>query len=172
MKGLIVVENNFIDGDGDKTPKKDSFGIIPLDLSLEIVLWELNELAEGLGLDGPEDYVLMNPADPKKPTSKSVLRSGWLRALRLIGISKEKQEARHLVYHGTRHRFATKLVDSGMAPLEAMKLTRHRTLEMLMLYSDHVLKGTGDVREGKKGDKLEINQGPRMGLYCYLEVGD
>ena len=141
-RGVIIVENNYVDKDGDKAPKKDSYGMLPIDPSLEVVLWELHELAKALGLDGPDDYVLMNPADPTKPASKSVLRSGWLRSLRLIGVSKEEQEARHLVYHGTRHRFATKLVDSGMAPLEAMKMTRHRTLEMLMRYSNHVSEET------------------------------
>lgn len=102
------------------------------------MLWELKEVAKALGLDGPEDYVLFNPSNTSRPASESTLRRGWERIMRLIGITDEERELRNLVPHGTRHRFATKLIESGLAPAEAMKATRHKTLAMLEKYSNHL----------------------------------
>ncbi len=136
--GLVKVENNYVRGDGDKRPKADSFGIIPIAPELEVVLWELKEFAKALGLDSPDDYVLFNPRDTAKPASEKTLRRGWDRSLRMIGISEDERKRRNLVPHGTRHRFATKLVEAGIDPRIAQRFTRHKTLAMLARYSDHI----------------------------------
>lgn len=151
-RGQVRVESNYTDLDGDKAPKRGSYGTIPLAPELEVVLWELKEYAAALGLDSPGDYVLFNPRNPSKPAPTSTLRRGWERIMRDIGISDPERARRNLVPHGTRHRFATKLLEAGLSPQEAQKMTRHKTLEMLERYSDHVSAETMErAREAIRG---------------------
>ena len=137
-EGFIRIENNYVRGDGDKAPKADSYGDIPLAPELEVVLWELKQVAESVGFGGLDNYVLFNPSDPSVPIAEATLYRGWTRILSMIGISDTERKTRHLVPHGTRHRFATKLLDSGMTPAEAAHYTRHKTIAMLEHYADHL----------------------------------
>lgn len=143
-EGFIRVENSYVEGDGDKAPKAKSYGDIPLAPELEVVMWELKQFADALGLGEGENYVLFNPHDPETAIAETTLYRGWTRILSMIGISDAERKRRNLVPHGTRHRFATKLLDGGLSPAEAAKLTRHKTLAMLEHYSDHISKETRD----------------------------
>ena len=144
----IVMKDNFQDLDGTKRPKAGSVGRVPIDPNLEPILFDLRQTAKVLGLDSPEDFVLMNPADRSQAIADSTLRRGWSRVLQLIGIDDEERERRHLVPHGTRHKFVTKLLDAGMSPSETGKLSRQKTQAVVLKYGDHLSDET--IKKVKK----------------------
>jgi integrase len=134
----IDVLHNYVRFDGDKAPKKDSTGVLPLAPELEPVLKDLRTLSSKLKYDKPKDFVLPG-ADRDSPISDITIRRGWERALEAIGIDEEKRKLRNLVLHGARHAYTTRLIDSGeLTPAEVAKLTRHKDLTMLSRYGGHL----------------------------------
>jgi integrase len=141
-RGTISIQWNFTDQDGMKPPKARSNRTVAIAIDLENILLEARKIAKDLGMDTPAHFVLLNPADPEKPISATTIGRAWDRVLRTIGISAKEQKERNLVFHGLRHLFATRLVDAGLSPGEAAKLTGHRVLATLGRYSDHVQNET------------------------------
>jgi integrase len=137
-RGILNIHANYQDGDGMKKPKKGSSGLVPLAPELLPILTELQGIARLIGLDGPGDYVLANTTSPAEPVSNTTLRRGWVRILDIIGIDEGQRKRRHLVPHGTRHAFATRLLDGGMSRAETAKLTRHKSLAMVDNYGGHL----------------------------------
>ena len=160
-KNQIQIERNFVDGDGEKDPKRDSFGCVPLAEPLREPLQDLRALAFKLGKYGVNEYVLFSISPkpkkdeqarhptPGKPISIKALEAGYARTLEWIGIendSKAKkegrpphpgsQQARHLTLHGGRH-FAASLLAEELGPALARKITRHRSLAAFKGYADH-----------------------------------
>jgi len=149
----IRIESNWQDGEGLKAPKKGSFGTVPLLPQVAALLEELKDIAALLGTDHPDGYVLYNPKSPGKAVDDSALKRGWDRILRAIGISEDEQEARNLVPHGMRHRFVTKLADSGLLSMrEVEKLARHRAPAMSRHYSEHIEDST--IAKGARAIEL------------------
>jgi integrase len=105
---------------------------------LEPLLLEARKLAQQVGAAQPENFVLLNATDFSRPIAETTVKRAWQRVLRAIDITEAEQKERNLVIHGLRHFYATRLVDAGLTPLEAAKMTGHRTLAMLGRYSDHV----------------------------------
>ena len=62
----IDVQHNFVRFDGDKAPKKDSTGVLPLAPEIETILVDLQTLRDKLGYNKPEDFVLPGPLE-KRP---------------------------------------------------------------------------------------------------------
>lgn len=141
-KGIIRIENNYTDEDGMKDPKARSRRVVVISATLESELIAAKKTMSDMGAAKPENFVLVNPTDLSKPISLITLSRGWDRILRAIGISAEDQKRRNLVFHGLRHLYATRLVDAGLSPGEAAKLTGHRVLATLGRYSDHVQDAT------------------------------
>jgi len=134
----IEVLHNYVRFDGDKAPKKDSTGVLPLAPELEPVLKDLKTLSTKLGYSKPKDFVLPG-ASRDSPVSDITIRRGWERALEAIGIDEEQRKLRNLVLHGARHAYTTRLIDSGeLTPAEVAKLTRHKDLTMLSRYGGHL----------------------------------
>ncbi len=138
QRGIIQIQQNYVDADGMKKPKARSARTVVISATLEHMLIEARKIAAEIGNDGPDHFVLINPADVSKPISQTTIARGWDRVLRAIGISAQEQKARNLVFHGLRHLYATRLIDAGLSPGEAAKLTGHRVLATLGRYSDHV----------------------------------
>lgn len=138
----FIIKDNYQDGEGLKEPKLGSSGRVPIHPDLEPILRELEVIARGLKLDKPTDFVLMNPKNPARGIDGTTLRRGWIRILARIGIDDEERVHRHLVPHGTRHRFATKLLDAGFSPSEAGKLTRQKTQAVVERYGAHLSEET------------------------------
>jgi len=157
----IQIERNFVEGDGEKDPKKDSFGGVPLAEPLLEPLLALRSLAFKLGKYNVNEYVLFsinlkqkkNEKDhhpvQAKPISIKALEAGYARTLEWIGIendSKAKkegrpphpgsQQARHLTFHGGRH-FAASLLADEIGPALARKITRHKSIAAFKGYADH-----------------------------------
>ncbi|HQK09189.1 MAG TPA: tyrosine-type recombinase/integrase [Rectinema sp.] len=142
-QGIISVSATWADEDKRlKQPKAGSSRNVVISASLEKMLIEARKTAQELGAANDESFVLFNPADPGKPISETTIKRAWNRILRAIGISEEEQKKRNLVFHGLRHFYATRLVDSGLEPQEAAKLTGHRILATLGRYSNHIQKET------------------------------
>jgi integrase len=137
-KGLVHIQRNYSDKDGLKEPKARSRRIVPLSTALEPLLLEARKLAQQVGAAQPQNFVLLNATDFSRPIAETTVKRAWQRVLRAIDITEAEQKERNLVIHGLRHFYATRLVDAGLTPLEAAKMTGHRTLAMLGRYSDHV----------------------------------
>ena len=153
-KGLIRIEINYTDTDGLKEPKAKSRRTVPIAATLEPFLLEARRVAQEIGTANPDGFVLLNAADPIRPIAMTTVKRAWERVLRAIGISYEEQKARNLVIHGLRHLYATRLVDAGLTPIEAAKLTGHRVIATLGRYSDHTqpetLKKSREILDGIK----------------------
>jgi integrase len=147
-KKLISIEENFVDSDGLKEPKRESFGIVPIAKELETVLTNLKALADKLGRAAPEDFVIFN-SKRGVPVAETTMRQGFHRALALIGIEDDKkatkegrlpkpdsQQARRLVLHSGRHGAATRLAEK-IGSRDAARITRHRSAQAFAGYSDH-----------------------------------
>ncbi|PKL75094.1 MAG: hypothetical protein CVV27_17140 [Candidatus Melainabacteria bacterium HGW-Melainabacteria-1] len=157
----IQIERNYVEGDGEKAPKRDSSGGVPLAEPLLEPLKALRALAFKLGKYNVNEYVLFGiNTKPKKdeqahkpahgkPISIKALEAGYARTLEWIGIendSKAKkegrpphpgsQQARHLTLHGGRH-FAASLLADEIGPALARKITRHRSVAAFKGYADH-----------------------------------
>ena len=134
-KNRIRIERNFVEGDGEKAPKRDSFGTVPLAEPIREPLQALRALAFKLGRYNVNEYVLFSLTTANKPISIKGLEHGYSRLLEWIGISPEEQKARHLTLHGGRH-FAASLLADEIGPTLARKITRHRSLQAFKGY-DH-----------------------------------
>ncbi|HET6454322.1 MAG TPA: tyrosine-type recombinase/integrase [Armatimonadota bacterium] len=145
---LISIEGNFIDSDGFKEPKRESFGVVPIAKKLETVLTDLKVLASKLGRAEPEDFVVFNKSRDV-PVAEVTIRRGFHRALALIGIEDDSsaaregrppkpgsQQARRLVLHSGRHEAATRLAEQ-IGPRDAARITRHRSAQAFAGYADH-----------------------------------
>jgi integrase len=146
-KKLISIEENYTDADGFKAPKRESSGVVPMTSELETVLKDLHKKAFSLGWAAPEDLVIFN-VKRKEPIADVTMKRGFKRALGLIGIEDDadaaeegrprkpgSQQARHLVLHSGRHG-AARLAKS-IGPRDAARITRHRSAQAFMGYSDH-----------------------------------
>jgi integrase len=145
---VISIEENFIDSDGFKEPKRESYGLVPIAKELETVLTDLKALATKLGRSEPEDFVIFNEKRGM-PVAEVTMRRGFHRALALIGIEDDaeatekgrppkpgSQQARRLTLHSGRHGAATRLAEK-VGPRDAAKITRHRSAQAFAGYSDH-----------------------------------
>ena len=146
--GRIAVDRAYTDLDGLKDPKARSKRTVVMPAALEPLLLEAKRIAQDLSADGPEDFVLYSPSLTRKPMSDSILKRGWDRVLRAIGITEEDQQRRNLVVHGLRHYYASRLIDAGLNPPEVAKLTGHRTMSVLGRYADHVQESTLSKAKG------------------------
>jgi integrase len=144
----IDIQHNYVRFDGDKAPKKDSTGVLPLAPEIEAILEDLKTLRDKLGYNKLDDFVLPG-STREEAVSDVTLRRGWERALEAIGIDAEIRKVRNLVMHGARHSYTTRLLDSGeLSPAEVAKLTRHKDLTMLSRYGGHVQPET--IEKGRK----------------------
>jgi integrase len=145
---LISIEDNFVDSDGFKEPKRESYGLVPMAKALETILTDLKAKAFKLGRAAPEDFVIFNEKRGV-PVAEVTMRRGFHRALALIGIEDDSaasregrppkpgsQQARRLVLHSGRHGAATRLAEK-IGPRDAARVTRHRSAQAFAGYSDH-----------------------------------
>jgi integrase len=147
-KKLISIEENFVDSDGFKEPKRESYGLVPMAKVLETILTDLKSQAFKLGRAAQEDFVIFNEKRGV-PVAEVTMRRGFHRALALIGIEDDSaasregrppkpgsQQARRLVLHSGRHGAATRLAEK-IGPRDAARVTRHRSAQAFAGYSDH-----------------------------------
>ncbi len=148
----IAITDNYVEIDGRKSPKADSFGFAPMPDPVYKALIELRKVSFTLGFYGPDNYVLFNVRKNGLPIALSTLEDGFARACALIGIPDdrnfkkegrephpESRQGRHLVFHSGRHLAASLLADT-VGPEIAKKITRHRTIAAFEGYASHQTK--------------------------------
>ena len=92
-KRLLSIEENYIDLDGFKAPKRESSGIVPMTAELKTVLQDLHKKAFSLGRAAPEDLVIFN-VKRQVPIADVTMKRGFKRALALVGIKDDADAAK------------------------------------------------------------------------------
>lgn len=151
-KNTIDVRRNFVgefDANGNaifKAPKTGSDRKFPYLIFKELKN-TLLELLRETPFKRPDDLVLCNvwytqkfngsKARPYRPMNEITIRRDYGRMLAAIGIPREEQQRRKLVYHGLRHSFASLV--AMVAPINsAMPLTGHRRVSTFEGYAHSV----------------------------------
>ena len=129
--GVIHVRHNWIDGEGDKTPKCGSARTVPLS---SIVIETLNGLKPFFSTL-PSDFVIPSLTAKNKPISEGVIRNGLRQVLTSIGIAESEQKRRNLTLHGLRHSFVTFARLAGIPDMEVQAMAGHKSIAMMERYS-------------------------------------
>lgn len=130
-KGLIHIRHNYMDMDGQKSPKAGSSRTVLLP---ETVRGMIGKVRQESKYTAPDDYVLYGQSKDQ-PIPASMIRAGFDRVLRKIEIDSEKKRERNLTFHGLRHTFISHARLSGISDIEIMALAGHRTSAMMDRYS-------------------------------------
>jgi integrase len=92
----IAITENYVELDGIKTPKRESFGNIPMADELADMLLELKKVASTFQFDKDDDFVIFNTRRGV-PVAKSTIKRGFHRALALIGIEDDSTATKDLL---------------------------------------------------------------------------
>ncbi|MEI6874486.1 MAG: site-specific integrase [Spirochaetota bacterium] len=135
-EGCLHIVHNYINEEGAKGCKSGSSrDTILLDELLE-ALDEVKAIAPSTGRD---DFVLFDINSHTRPISEQILKLGFNRVLKNIGIDETKRKARQLRFHGLRHSFVTIARMKGINDSVIQALVGHRSPVMMARYS-HVGK--------------------------------
>lgn len=126
-ENVIDVRHNWTDEDGLKQPKSGSFRRIFLHKAVKEALKAIQTRAFS-------DYVLFDPRTGG-PISEQIVKDGFVRMVRGIGISNAERKARRIQFHGLRHQFVTDCLIAGMKAAEAQALAGHKTSRMMDRYA-------------------------------------
>jgi integrase len=121
----IEVRHNWQEREGVKTPKKKSFGEVPVPAAVAQVLLRLEKANP---FRGPFLYWGFTE---KRPLPKKAVEESFNEACRRIGITDVERKRRGLGFHAWRHWYDTHL---HVDPHVLQKLMRHRTAEMTAHY--------------------------------------
>jgi integrase len=137
-EGIILIQNNYIDEDGLKSPKikggtlvKNSSPVpLPSDVKdvFELVKQYSNNTAD-------TDFVIQSRIRQGKVVSKEYFRSALSRELQSIGLDEETQKRRNITYHGLRHSYVTLGRMSGLNDFEIQTLARQKSKGVMERYS-------------------------------------
>jgi len=130
--GIITVNGNYQDSEGLKAPKCESYRRVPVPGSVQSALNSLYALSES---PGPERYVMARPMIPDKPLSAKYFQRALVCELCAIGIQKNEQKQRNLVFHGLRHTYITLGRLAGITDMEIQAMAGHRSNTMMQRYS-------------------------------------
>lgn len=129
--GVIHVRHNWIDGEGDKTPKCGSTRTVPLSATVTETINSLKPFFSTL----PNDFVIPSLTAHNKPISEGILRNGLRQVLTSIGIAESEQKRRNLTLHGLRHSFVTFARLAGIPDMEVQAMAGHKSIAMMERYS-------------------------------------
>ncbi len=155
---MITVRRNFV-GDYDdrggaifKAPKAESERKAPYLLFPELKR-TLLELWQDTPFKAQTDLLLVNVdvrrrtngiiPEGQQPLSETTIKREFCKMLEGIGISRQEQRDRNLVFHGLRHSFAS-LMASLLPGNITMALTGHQTRAMLENYEHHIESAVND----------------------------
>jgi len=130
----LIIRHSWSPHDGLKCPKNGKGRQVPL-------LPHVRHRLLALAVQNPwgPGYIFYSSKE-NKPVYGKVILNGFKDALAKIGIDEEQRKSRNLVFHGLRHRYATKLADLVDARSLGMA-TGHLTPAMLEHYTDHANEG-------------------------------
>jgi integrase len=131
-EGIINLSHNYIDEEGVKECKWGSSRRAALHSAISAALEEVRAVSPA---EGPTDYVLFDIERSDRPISETVLKRGFWRMLRSIGIDAEGRKSRNLTFHGLRHSFVTIARISGLPDVTVQALAGHKSARMMETYS-------------------------------------
>jgi len=131
-ENILDVRHNWIDEEGRKPCKWGSSRRVPLP---GIVAEALKALHAQAAWDGPEAFLLFDVSSPDRPITETVLKRGFWRMLKAIGLDRTACTARNLTFHGLRHAFITYARSSGLNDATVQAFAGHSSPRMMATYS-------------------------------------
>ena len=131
-EGIINVVHNYVDGEGAKGCKCGSSRQVAL---LDIVSKALNEVKAVSPSTAPESFVLFDLSKDTRPISDEVIKDGFVRMLKAIGIDSDEKTRRNLTFHGLRHSFITNARMQGLSDAVVQAMAGHKSPAMMARYS-------------------------------------
>ena len=130
--GLIDVKHNYIDKEGIKDPKWNSFRTVPTVPTVENLL---NAIYADAKNKSAESFIFENPDKQGIPLSNNFFRTAFNKELNTLGITAEEKKKRVLSCHSLRHTFVTLSQLSGMTNVEVMALSGQKREATLRKYT-------------------------------------
>jgi integrase len=131
-EGVIHIVHNYIDEEGVKVCKWGSSRRVALHSGIIDALAEVRTISSATG---PADFALFDMNRSDRPISETVLKRGFRRMLRGIGIDEMARAARNITFHGLRHSFITMARSSGLPDVTVQALAGHKTARMMDRYT-------------------------------------
>jgi len=131
-EGIIHVMHNYIDEEGVKACKWGSSRQVALHSGIIRALSEVRAVSPAIG---PDSFALFDINRSDRPISETVLKRGFRRMLRNIGIDELERAARNITFHGLRHSFITMARSSGLPDVTVQALAGHKTARMMDRYT-------------------------------------
>ena len=130
--GIITIRNNIIDkAEGLKRPKWSSSRIVPTPAPVI----ESLKLCAQIAPANAGTFALWNQKTITDPIPSATIQHGFKNALKEIGISREQQKERNIVFHGLRHTFVSLSRSAGIPDFIVQRLAGHKSMEMTNSYS-------------------------------------
>lgn len=148
-KKMLYVRRNWIDDEGMKGPKWESFhDVFFPDALVPIFLRLKNELETASKAKVKQsDFVLYSLSETDKPVSIAVLRRGFENIFDVIGIDAAERKTRKLTgLHSLRHSFASLMQAAGISRLDTQHAIGHAVASTTDIYSHSML----DFAAGRK----------------------
>lgn len=141
--GNLSVEENYIDGEGIKTPKDGSRREIVIHPALSRALKRLRSVSP---YTDPDDFVIPQ-SDRHSPVGASTVRLSFEAVMDDIGLAKAVRRERGLDYHGLRRTFVTH-ARQALPDYAVQSMAGHATARMTKeTYSDTRIIELSEYRE-------------------------
>jgi Site-specific recombinase XerD len=128
---LIHVKHNIPSGDTElKAPKSGSARIVPAPQAVIDALQMIQAMP-----DSNSKFVIYNKKSKDRPATIAAIRHAYSMMLARIGITKNQQAQRNLVFHGLRHSFVSLSRAAGIPDFLVQRLAGHKTAAMMENYS-------------------------------------
>ena len=128
----------WVEGEGhrlDMPKTKASKRKIPMLQQAYIVLYDMKERAEKMGIGNPENYVFCLPDGAELSRARVEIELEKIEKK----MKADNLEIEHFTCHTLRHVFATRAIESGMKPQVLKKILGHSSLQVTMDLYAHVL---------------------------------
>lgn len=131
-EGILDVQHNWIDEEGRKPCKWGSSRRVPLP---GIVADALEALHGQNVWNAPDGFLLYDVSSPDRPISETVLKRGFWRMFKAIGLDRATCTARNLTFHGLRHAYISYARSSGLNDATVQAFAGHSSARMMATYS-------------------------------------
>lgn len=98
----------------------------------------------------PSAFLFWADIKDDKPCERRIFGKSFIDAMNQIGIRKEQQKERNLVFHGLRHFANSLFINSGLPLLRVQEMIGHRSDEMSRRYL-HEITDNDDIRAIQDG---------------------
>jgi integrase len=131
-KGIIKVEHNYMDDEGIKGCKWGSSRQVMLHSA---IMDALNKVKAVSPFTTVQNFILYDPDCATRPVSNQIIKDGFTRVLKNIGINETQRHERKLSFHGLRHGFITTARLAGLPDSVVQSMAGHKSGAMMARYS-------------------------------------